>query len=43
MNDNYVELIAEEDIEKYLGVSVLAKVPDRKDYVNMKNKKSKEQ
>ena len=31
----------EEDIEKYLGVSVLAKVPDRKDYVNMKNKKPK--
>ena len=31
----------EEDIEKYLGVSVLAKVPDRKDYVNMKNKKRK--
>lgn len=30
----------EEDIEKYLGVSVLAKVPDRKDYVNMKNKKA---
>lgn len=29
----------EEDIEKYLGVSVLAKVPDRKDYVNMKGKK----
>ena len=31
----------EEDIEKYLGVTVLAKVPDRKDYVNMKNKKPK--
>ena len=31
----------EEDIEKYLGISVLAKVPDRKDYVNMKNKKPK--
>ena len=31
----------EEDIEKYLGVSVLAKVPDRKDYVNMKNRKQK--
>lgn len=30
----------EEDIEKYLGVSVLAKVPDRKDYVNMKGKKN---
>ena len=24
----------EEDIEKYLGVSVLAKVPDRKDFIN---------
>lgn len=31
----------EEDIEKYLGVSVLAKVPDRKDYVHMKNRKPK--
>lgn len=30
----------EEDIEKYLGISVLAKVPDRKDYVNMKGKKN---
>lgn len=29
----------EEDVEKYLGVSVLAKIPDRKDYINMKNKK----
>lgn len=32
----------EGDIEKYLGVTVLARVPDRKDYVNMKNKKSKD-
>ena len=31
----------EEDIEKYLGVSVLAKVPDRKDSINAKNRKSK--
>ena len=31
----------EEDIEKYLGVSVLAKVPDRKDFINSKNRKSK--
>lgn len=31
----------EEDIEKYLGVSVLAKVPDRKDFRNAKNRKSK--
>ena len=32
-------LKTEEDVEKYLGVSVLAKIPDRKDYINMKNKK----
>ena len=31
----------EEDIEKYLGISVLAKVPDRKDFVNVKSKKNK--
>jgi len=31
----------EEDIEKYLGVSVLAKVPDRRDFINSKNRKSK--
>ena len=31
----------EEDIEKYLGISVLAKVPDRKDFVNVKIKKNK--
>ena len=27
MNDNYVELIAEEDIEKYLGINTLAQLP----------------
>ena len=32
---------SEDDIEKYLGISVLAKVPDRKDFVNVKNKKNK--
>lgn len=32
-------LKTEEDIEKYLGVSVLAKVPDRKDYINSKKSK----
>ena len=26
----------EEDIEKYLGLSTLTSVPDRKDYVNQK-------
>lgn len=31
----------EEDIEKYLGVSVLAKVPDRRDFIDSKNRKSK--
>ena len=31
----------EEDIEKYLGVSVLAKVPDRRNFINSKNRKSK--
>lgn len=31
----------EEDIEKYLGVSVLAKVPDRKDFVNGKGRSHK--
>ena len=31
----------EEDIEKYLGVSVLAKVPDRKDYINTKKNKGR--
>ena len=34
-------VLTEEDIEKYLGVSVLAKVPDRKDFINAKNRKSK--
>ena len=32
---------SEDDIAKYLGVSVLAVVPDRKDYVNYKGKKRK--
>ena len=31
----------EDDINKYLGISVLASVPDRKDYINEKNKKKK--
>ena len=31
----------EEDIEKYLGVSVLAKVPGRKDYINTKKNKGR--
>ena len=31
----------EEDIEKYLGVSVLAKLPDRKDFVNGKDRSHK--
>lgn len=31
----------EEDIEKYLGVSVLAKVPNRKDYINTKKNKGR--
>lgn len=31
----------EEDIEKYLGVSVLAKVPDRTDYINTKKNKGR--
>lgn len=29
----------EEDIEKYLGLSVLASVPDRKDYINTKERR----
>ncbi len=33
-------LKTEEDITKYLGISVLASVPDRKDYVNTKGKKT---
>ena len=33
----------EEDIEKYLGVSVLAKVPDRKDFINIEEQEIKEQ
>ena len=31
----------EEDIEKYLGIPTLASVPDRKDYIGGKKKKSK--
>lgn len=31
----------EEDIEKYLGVSVLAKVPDRKDFISGTDKKGR--
>lgn len=31
----------EEDIEKYLGVSVLAKVPDRRDFISGKDKKKR--
>lgn len=31
----------EEDIEKYLGVSVLAKVPDRKDYITAKKNRGR--
>jgi capsular polysaccharide biosynthesis protein len=30
---------SEDDITKYLGISTLASVPDRKDYINMKKKK----
>ena len=32
-------LKSEDDIAKYLGISVLAVVPDRKDYVHYKGKK----
>lgn len=32
---------SEEDIEKYLGLSTLSCVPDRKDYIDQKNKKKK--
>jgi hypothetical protein len=31
----------EEDVQKYLGLSVLAAVPDRKDYINAKNRKKR--
>ena len=31
---------SEEDVEKYLGIPVLASVPDRKDYIN-KNRRKK--
>ena len=35
---------SEEDVERYLGLSTLASIPDRKDYINGKrgnNKKKK--
>ena len=32
---------SEEDIEKYLGMSTLSCVPDRKDYIDQQNKKKK--
>ena len=32
---------SEEDIEKYLGIPTLASVPDRKDYITGKKKKTK--
>ena len=32
---------SEDDIEKYLGISALGSIPDRKDYISGKNKKSK--
>ena len=32
---------SEEDIEKYLNVTNLASIPDRKDYINKKSKKAK--
>lgn len=32
---------SEEDMEKYLGIAVLASVPDRKDYINQKKKRRK--
>jgi capsular polysaccharide biosynthesis protein len=31
----------EEDVQKYLGLSVLAAVPDRKDYINAKTRKKR--
>ena len=34
-------LKTEEDVTKYLGISVLASVPDRKDYVHVKGKRGK--
>lgn len=36
MNDS---IKTEDDIEKHLGLSTLAVVPDRKDYVNSKRKR----
>ena len=38
MNDS---IKTEDDIEKYLGISTLAVVPDRKDYIGSKKKKHK--
>ena len=38
---NKFKALGLEDIEKYLGVSVLAKVPDRKDYINTKKNKGR--
>lgn len=38
MNDS---IKTEDDIEKYLGISTLAVVPDRKDYIGKKKKSSK--
>ena len=35
MNDS---IKTEDDIEKYLGISTLAVVPDRKDYIGRKKK-----
>ena len=32
-------ICAEEDIEKYLGISTLSVIPDRKDYINGSGKK----
>ena len=34
---------SEDDIEKYLGIPTLATVPDRKDYINDKQKKKKKE
>ena len=34
-------VLMQDDIEKYLGISTLAVVPDRKDYIGSKKKKHK--
>jgi capsular polysaccharide biosynthesis protein len=34
---------SEDDITKYLGITTLASVPDRKDYINAKKSKSSHQ